>query len=354
MSYQKQSLSDRVVATLLKDLAAGTYPELLPSERSLAASMKVSRPVIRTALQVLEKQGWVNTVERSKSRRVVKRPELATAPARPKCVGILIYKPFEKLAADDAVGLSDFAQRCAGLGWGCVFHPVGQLGPQQQRRLKEIVVSPPCDLWFDYSLSSKQEFELLREWGHPLIRLNGPQQLHRGSISFDFNAARLHALGVMLRAGRRNIVRPCVRRNPEVSATIKAVMEEHGIRFREDFHYPEFEDTRNGFLRLMENLFASQPRPDSIILTYTSAVQVILLQGWLMKQQLSYPEDLSVIQIGSDPFLDMMYPSVSHYTTPAKTLSEAMFAATRRFFESGELLQEGLLLPVEYVKGESV
>ncbi len=357
MPIDRQPLLDQVVVTLLDEIAKGAYPQRLPSERDLAALLKVSRPVVRSALQVLEKQGWIKTQGQSKSRRVIKRPAADQNLPKTRRVGILTSKSLNELSADDYNMVNWVMNRCHEAGWQSVIHPMDQLDARNlERRLEEIAETPPCDLWIGFPMHNFRCLSMLHQSGQKVIGIGiAAQEAGYGVIHYDNNSARVHALGVMLRAGRKHIVIPMPRRRPmELISRITKLLGEYGIRYREDFHCPLFDGTREGFIRLLDHQFAARPRPDGIVLLYTTEVQVLLLEGWMMKNRLSYPEDLSVIQVGSDPFLDMMYLPLTHYTSPPGPLAEAGFNAIRHYFATGELLTGRLKLDVEYVKGESV
>ncbi|RYD36121.1 MAG: GntR family transcriptional regulator [Verrucomicrobiaceae bacterium] len=356
MPIDRQPLLDQVTASLLADLSAGAYPERLPSERELAARLKVSRPVIRAALKLLENQGWVRTEDRSKSRRVLKRPDTPPG-AVVRRVGILISRTLLELSSDDIHALNEITNRCEKEGWKCFVYPVDQLDPRNlERRLDEIVSTPTCDLWIVFPNRYTQVLSLLHQKGHKVIGMSTSEKgAGYGVIHYDTYSARIHALGVMLRAGRRNVIMPLISRRPvEISNRTGKLLEEFGVRYREDFHTPVYDTSREAFIRILENSFASSPRPDGIIVQYTTEVQAVLLQGWLMKARLSFPEDLSVIQIGSDSFIDLMHGKLSHYPTPPGPLVEGTFNAIRHYFTTGELLTGRLKLTAEYVKGDSV
>lgn len=357
MPIDRQPLLDQVVVTLLDEIAQGAYPRRLPSERDLAKLLKVSRPVVRSALQVLERQGWIQTQGQSKSRQVIKRPAEDQNLRKTRRVGVLTSKPLDELSADDYNMVNWISDQCREAGWQSVIHPMDQLDARNlERRLEEIIETPPCDIWIGLPMHNYLCLSLLHQRGQKVIGIAIPDKgAGYGVIHYDNRSALAHALGVMLRAGRKHVVIPFSRRRPaELVTRFSKLLEEYGIRYREDFHCPLYDGTREGFIRLLDLQFAARPRPDGIVLVYTTQVQVVLLEGWMMKNRLSYPEDLSVIQVGSDTFLDMMYLPVTHYTSLPGPLAEAAFNAIRHYFATGELLTGRLKLDVEYVKGESV
>lgn len=63
----RTSLLDQVVTRLLEKLADRTYTKRLHGERALAERLGVSGPALRSALEVLERQGWIAPPGQSKA-----------------------------------------------------------------------------------------------------------------------------------------------------------------------------------------------------------------------------------------------------------------------------------------------
>ncbi|BDS05476.1 hypothetical protein NT6N_05160 [Oceaniferula spumae] len=355
MPKKRTSLLDQAVSQLLEDLADGIYLKQLPGERTLAERLGVSRPVLRSALEILENQGWIQAPGPNKARVVLKRPEPRNEEVRK--IGILVPQPLPQLASDDVVLVTSLMRYCEEKGWRCLLFPIDQWGPQHlELRLDELLETSPCDIWVAAPLANIRAFGLLHQRGEKLIAIGCTAvSWNFGAIQYDLDSANAHALGVMLRAGRKNIIRPYgAKRLPDTVERTAKLLSEFGISYREDFHLPMFDGSREGFLRLLDSLFAQTPRPDGIIIQYIPGISALLVEGWLMERRLRFPDDVSVIQIGSDNFLGMMHRPVDHYTTDAEPLLEATYSALDHFFTTGECLSGNRTLQMTYVKGESV
>ncbi|BDS06306.1 hypothetical protein NT6N_13460 [Oceaniferula spumae] len=358
MAKKRTSLFDQAVSQLLEEIGEGTYNKQLPGERVLAENLGVSRPVVRSVLEHLESQGWIAAPGVSKARMILKRPPANARKPKAKSVGILVPRPVKALAADDMAIVTSLIHHCEENGWRSLVFPVDQLAPNHlERRLDELLETSPCDIWVGMPILNFLAFGLLHEKGQKVITIStSTTKWDYGTIHYDLTSATAHAFGVMLRAGRREIVHPIVsaRRPPEMVERITKILSDYGIPYREDFHLPKFDRTRKGLIRLLDSLSLATPKPDGIIIQYTSEISVLLVEGWLMDRGLRYPDNVSLIQIGSDNFIQMMLHPVSHYTTDAEPLLEAAYAALDRFFTTGECLRGALKLETTYVKGESV
>src|SRR6187399_1643672 len=56
---RRHTLSEQAAAAIRQALEQSTWKEYLPSERRLCELLQVSRPTIRTALQTLAREGWL-------------------------------------------------------------------------------------------------------------------------------------------------------------------------------------------------------------------------------------------------------------------------------------------------------
>ena len=76
---QRTSLVKQVTETLRAGLARGLWQERLPGERDLCQQLNVSRPTLRAALTVLEREGWLKSAPGC-VRAIVQRARGAAGP----------------------------------------------------------------------------------------------------------------------------------------------------------------------------------------------------------------------------------------------------------------------------------
>lgn len=350
----RQSLATQVAALIHERVGAGTYGFTLPSERNLAAELKVSRTTIRAALATLSAAGTLPPGQAKKLRKLndhSSHPE----PARQFRIRFLANKPLTQLPTDELLLFTEYKERCEQCGWECLYHHVGDFPPARFRSfLRTLVAEHSSDLWICFSLHWK-----FPNWFHdrklPVLAVNSVNPaIQCGVISHDVQMAQLHAVNVLLRAGRKQVVVPRVATHEAFPDALRQLFKERGLTFREDFHHPAFDGSRGAFLRLLDQLFVCSPRPDGLVLLHTKDMQAITLQGWLMQHRLCYPQDLSVIQVGSDAFLNMIHPPIAHYIDSNRPLVRALFAATQRYFITGALLKERKMLLMQLSRGASI
>lgn len=69
---KRLSLIDQATTHLRQRIESGEWPRLLPGERKLCAELGISRPTLRSALKILEREGWLRS-EPNRSREIVRR-----------------------------------------------------------------------------------------------------------------------------------------------------------------------------------------------------------------------------------------------------------------------------------------
>src|SRR6188768_151405 len=96
---RRQPLVEQTAAHLRAGLQSGRWVGHLPGVPQLVKELVVSNHVIREALGVLEKEGWIEDCGAGRRRRIV--PQGSAAPAhRTLRIGIMLYVP---LVEEDAL-----------------------------------------------------------------------------------------------------------------------------------------------------------------------------------------------------------------------------------------------------------
>src|SRR5687767_15643627 len=89
---QRRFLTEQVLIHLRAGIETGRWRELLPTERSLAASLRVSRSTLRAALKSLQEDGTIESI-RAHGNRIRSSPRRSRAAPGTHSVGLLAPGP---------------------------------------------------------------------------------------------------------------------------------------------------------------------------------------------------------------------------------------------------------------------
>ncbi|MFD0893645.1 GntR family transcriptional regulator [Luteolibacter ambystomatis] len=304
---------DRVYQLLLEGIGNGCWGGRLPSERQLAAELKVARMTLAKALQRLEAEGCVARSGRSRGRVVVANAQAVVEPkTRQWRIGILVpveaEDEMEFWRIDRQIIMSSIME----LGHTpCVAHMALSNDSPRLGRLEKLMDSMNADAWIVFCGP-----RVVLEWldGHrhePVLAwggsIHGLRRIPAGGISIK--SALLELACEFLALGHRRIVfiTSRIHRQPVLSESLVAyrnVLSEAGIQLS-DYHLPDWEETPEGLERLLESLFRLTP-PTAIILFDEHYASGVL--GFLSRQRLEMPDDVSVAVVGEVRSLAWYWP----------------------------------------------
>lgn len=201
---QRLTLSAQAAAALRKAIAAGTWRDVLPSERRLCALLQVSRPTVRSALRNLAGEGLIE-VGPGQRARLCRRPRV-TAPAPRHLVALVSHQPLSRLTLTAYQGISEMRTQLARHGFTLQEFVCRERSPGAQRRQLEafvresgaagsvlVPVSRGVQEWF----AARRLPALVLGSCHAAVALP--------SLDVDYRAVCCHAAGRLLRAGHRQL-----------------------------------------------------------------------------------------------------------------------------------------------------
>jgi len=349
---RRQSLSAQAAEALERAIAGGTWEDYLPSERRLCELLQVSRPTIRTALQMLAKNG---VIEIRQGRRNRLLPDARRAPHRTsRLVGIVTPVPFEQLSVAPYKILSEMRTHLAEHGFTTEVLVCPQTAAASSRRRLEdflrrnrvfccLLTSVSHDLQAWFSIHAVPC--LVLGSCHADIRLP--------SLDIDYRSVCRHAGGTLLAKGHRRIA--LIMPDSGVAGDLAS---EEG--FREAFASPNHEGAtpiiirHNGavqHLALKLDALFDGPQPPTALLIAKPAHSLSCLIH-LLKRGLSVPEDVSLICRDQDPLFEKVSPAVSHYLTHDASFAHRLLRLMQQLVTQGYLPPEPtLIFPKHFVGG---
>ena len=348
---RRQSLSAQAAEALERAIGEGTWQDFLPSERRLCELLQVSRPTIRTALQMLAKSG---VIEIRQGRRNRLLPAARHSPHRAsRLIGIVSPVPFEQLSVSTYKIISEMRTHLAEHGFTTeVLVCPPKAAAVSRRRLEDFLrrnrvfcclltsVSHDLQDWFaTHALPC-----LVLGSCHPDIKLP--------SLDIDYRSVCRHAGGNLLAKGHRRIA--LIMPDSGVAGDLAS---EEG--FREAFTSPNHLDAapiivrHNGAVQhlvlKLDALFDSPQRPTALLVAKPAHSLSSLIH--LLKRGLSVPDDVSLVCRDQDPLFEKVHPAISHYLTHDTSFAHRLLRLMQELVTHGYLPPEPTLIFPKHFAG---
>lgn len=320
----------------------------LPSERKLAEVLQVSRPVLRTALGKLAREGWIRTAPRRPA-QITKRTALRPANRPLIC---LVSSTFGRYAASRT--LYENLYRTAGERdirvTELYSRHEGRAGEQALRR--EIGKLRGVNCWVPLGVTKSLQGYFMRK-GYPVLIMG---HRHTGielpSIDLDNRATCRHAAGILLGRGHRHLVLllPQISRAGD-AAGIEGFREALAAHREKGVAGEVIETTHQAetICERLEGLLRRRSGPVGFIVLHPYVFLTLCLH--LGRTGLSLPGDVSAISIYDHPCLKYIPCSVARYSD-ASLFEQACALIVRQVLRPPLPAEETLLIP-NYIDGRT-
>lgn len=305
-SLRVMTAAEQVAAHLRDGLFRRHWAGRMPGSDSLARELAVGHNTIEAALAQLEKEGLL-VPQGNGRRRAIVLPDDAAVPALR-----IAFLGYDAPARNEGY-LLDALHSLTDHGHNAFFTDKTLVALNMDvPRITRMVNRTEADAWI-VAAGPRKVLEWFAAQGHRTFALFGaPHGLPVAAVVPDREAV-LTAFRRLLDLGHRRLVflvfRGRRRENPgPLWRTLLEGMESHGIKTGR-YTMPEWEDTPQGFLRLLESLFAHTP-PTALVVEepphFFAALQ------FCGKRGLRVPEDVSLLCLQESGDFAYCTPSVAH------------------------------------------
>lgn len=295
-------------------IEAGEWIDCLPGERRLAEILQVGRDTVRLTLAEMEQQGWLEPVATGKKRRIAaKRKVSGNGVATSLRLGMLSPQRLERLNQPMLLEVDQVRRSLADKGGSFeVYAPGWYESKQPAKRLQEFIESERRVAWILYR-SSVAVQRWFAESGIPcLVRGTPYEGIPLPFLDVDWQATARHAAGMLWRQGHRRVG---ILTPPDYLRGVEAAVK--GAQETGEAGFEVIELAENGSAAGIERIFTRAmrltPRPTALIATRSR--QVATLFGCAARAGLRVPDDLSVVSLAREPFLEHLLPEVTGYRT---------------------------------------
>lgn len=347
----RQTLAESAAQVLLAQLDSGRWTEFLPGERELCEEFQISRPTLRQALRVLEREGRVE-VAQGRRRRIIARRGRRIPVARQKVIGLLSPLTLKALPPFVLFWIDEVRSNLTKVGYRLEFHASGRAGTASHpdHALEQVVYTAPASLWI-LLLSTPAMQQWFRERNLPcLVAGSCAPEMPLPSVDIDYRAASHHAVGVFRRRGHQRLalVVPAsgAGGDAESEAGLCAAAAEGPppVILRHD-------GTRAGIVRSVEEALRMSMPPTGFLVARSAHVLTVLTL--LMRGGRRLPDEAAVISRDDDYFLEFVTPQVARYSSDAARFSRQLFQMILQMVRFGPTTGRPVRLIPTFIPGET-
>lgn len=334
---QRKSLLLQVVESLRDALQSGTWEEFLPGERELSRRLHVSRPSVRSALEILAREKLIENSP-GKPRKILK-PLGSASKSKSNTVMLLAKIPLYQMSRNRLFLFNALNQTLQENDIRLeVFHHEG-LGSDKPHIALKMLEKKMNSGAYILALTSREVQEWFVAKGVPTLVLGSSfPGINLPSIECCYPTLGRHAAGTLLGKGHRQIalISP---------AQPLAGDQETELAFREEVgrssddgrkcHILHHGSNPSELLAKWTKLQRDTPGVTAVFSIYPSAALAILSQ--LVSQQVRVPEEISILCRDGDPLCDWISPRLAHYRLPLKRFAVRLSGLVLEMLDAGNV-----------------
>lgn len=352
---KRPSLIERTVEVLRRHLHASEWADGLPAERVLSEQLQVSRPTLRLALQILQREGLV-LLSRHPRKWIPTRTHEAGASAKSQLVQFVSCVAFNDLSPSQMIQLYQLRRHIQDAGFRLEVTADARLnGRMPGELLERMVKRTKACCWVLH-----QTTPFLQRWFSDrklpsIVKGSCYEGITLPSFDFDYHAIVHHAVGHLLRLGHRRIALLV----PRHHGAGEVLREQSFLRAFAELHcsdaYPtvlRHNATAGHIHSVLRHALGPRNRPTALIASESmhalNALTLVLNQG------LRVPGDLSLISCDDEGFLAHVSPSLTRYRIDWSGYARRLLRMIIKLAETGDLPRRAVRVIPTFDPGASV
>lgn len=350
---QRQSLLLQVVDILRQSLSDGVWQGHLPGERELSRQLHVSRPTIRSALEILGREKLIENSP-GRARRILRKRR--GRPSRKATLVTMICKnPLQKMSRN-RLFLFNVLNRSLqenGIRLEVVSHE--GFGSERPSHALKLIEKNRSDAYL-LALTSQRVQEWFVETARPALILGSAYPgVEIPSLECDYHALGRHAAGTLLGKGHQKIalVAPSQPLAGDAETEL-AFSEEIGRKDCQDrvCRIIRYAHDPSDLLTQWQRMQQSKNRVTAVFALYPSAALALLSR--LLVQQIAVPEQISILSRDGDPLYQWIQPRISHYCLPLHHFGARLSTLVLDLLDAGCLPMRHMTIMPELQEGDSL
>lgn len=351
---QRSSLVAETVNAMRRALQSGVWRDSLPGERTLCAMWQISRPTLRSALDVLRREKLIEVGHGKRTRVLAKT---AARDIKTMTVGLLSPEPLHEMPPFVMLWVDELRGQLAAADH--LLHvQVGRAGfghKNPARALDALVKGTPAAAWVLY-----QTTETMQRWfaehhvpcvvvGSLFPRITLP------AVDRDYRAVCRHAVGLLANRGHRNLA--LLIHEQRFGGDLES---EHG--FKEGLAAARsrnvagtllhHDGSSEGICTRLDAMLALRKRPTALLVARSGVALTALTH--LLRRGVKVPGDIALLCRDDDSFLDHVVPRMARYAVNPGAFAKQVFRMVMGLVQDGQLQHSDVKVMPAFVGRESL
>jgi DNA-binding LacI/PurR family transcriptional regulator len=353
---KRHSVTAQATLMIRKSLESREWRDALPGERELALRLGVSRPTVRAALGVLEREGLLQNAQGKRRVPVHAGSSPRRRQAGPKVVGFIAPEVAHSGSAAQLLRVGELRSYLHELGYRLEVHSESRLfSDHPDQALEHLVQMNPSRCW----VLNAANLPLQRWFAHRRLPAILVGTCYPGvklpAMSLHHRAVCRHAVGAFTRLGHRRIA--FVIRDSRLAGDIEseqgflAAIEEAKLDaslcpiIRHDSSVRDIRSVLNAVLE-------ADPIPTALLVAVPA--HTITVASHVMAEGYRIPQDISIVCRDGDYYLDHFALRLARYSFHSETHVRRLCRMVGRMVESNDVPARQFRLIPNLDKGQTL
>jgi DNA-binding LacI/PurR family transcriptional regulator len=348
------SLVQQVAEALRDGLQRKLWVERLPGERALCRQLNVSRPTLRAALDLLKKEGWLESSP-GRLRAITRRPRRRIG-GRPHVVRLLLPFPLQEAPTFLFYWVDRLRETLAAMECALEIHAGRRWYRRRpEKELAQLTRQMPAAAWVLARTTEPMQRWFARQGLPCAVAGSCWPGVNLPSVDVDHRAVARHAAGQLLVRHHRRIV--LLVQAPELAGDLE--MENGFLEAVDAGRFPNaapvvarHDGTRPGIRAQLNRLLRMKPAPTAMFVA--RSMPALAAASELTRRGYRLPQDVAMISRDSDHFLDYFSPELARYVFDPELFARRLGMLVGKLAVEGTVARRHIQLMPEFLKGETL
>lgn len=351
---ERESLGANVARYIRSKIQGGFWTKTLPGENELCRQIEVSRQTLRSALAILKDEG-VLIIRKGYRTEIVETGEVAP---RPKAQTVRLLTPIN--VGNFGLFMTEWVDELRTIlslrGISLALNSASWLYQRHSTKLlRDYIQSYPTDLWV-LQVSTFEMQKWFADEGIPAVLAGTPYPgVYLPFVDINTRATARHAAGLLIAAGHRDLA--IISSSAHFAGDYAALQGVHEA----------VAASSKGLVRVHPLEYSTEPgnlhsRLSSFLRNHPTPVGLIICQHYvtcgvfasLNQLQKRVPQDVAIISLQTEMFVDYVTPALNHYVSSSKTFARKLVRLIERRLERASQPPEFHWVMPKYIEGKSI